>query len=561
MSQKNAPEPAYQAELLEHLANEHTPLFTLDELADIVESFGTHLGRNQQHLLQTGYPETRFEASPWFEAYLAKLYPLKLPFRIDEARNKQGEIVYTYSWPSTSLVSLPPDGIFSHGMPITFAKDWETGLIRGADGHPVGAVPFEMAAYPLALGPTPAHPLAAPPEEAKLIEQMRPKLMQLKLDLLAHLKAALYERNAESLWSDTFGLIVAALTSQEMDSLLQLDSQYKLASEGKEGMFRSGGLSSILMLIGHTEKEITIGTLAQTREKLGDTMDRSSLRDREFATADQDTIHEALAQCRTLTREESKFWSKWEKRADAVVQEEREKSRQLAKWVDAAATFAKAMVETTGQLPTHIAPQDAVLEQGNVFRYDRGRWYTIFAGKSAAFDTRRGMSYIQQLLLHPDQPIKCSDLKALKEKASSGTEPSEYSRMSTKQLENEGLSPGAADDLGTIFDQFTLKELKRSLETLDEKLQTEKDPGRCLELNEDRTRIEQYLRSGTNIGGKPRRISSRRDNQRTSVKHAITAALSHIKDLHPELHDHLQAFVKTGSTCRYTPRPPMRWDS
>jgi hypothetical protein len=58
------------------------------------------------------------------------------------------------------------------------------------------------------------------------------------------------------------------------------------------------------------------------------------------------------------------------------------------------------------------------------------------------------------------------------------------------------------------------------------------------------------------------RRKSQSDPARLSVTKTIRAALAKMADDHPELHRHLVAHIKTGSTCAYVPDPDrrVRWD-
>jgi hypothetical protein len=52
-----------------------------------------------------------------------------------------------------------------------------------------------------------------------------------------------------------------------------------------------------------------------------------------------------------------------------------------------------------------------------------------------------------------------------------------------------------------------------------------------------------------------------REHARINVRRAVAAALRRIATVHPPLGRHLNATIKTGAFCRYTPDPrvPLRW--
>ena len=212
---------------------------------------------------------------------------------------------------------------------------------------------------------------------------------------------------------------------------------------------------------------------------------------------------------------------------------------------------------------SHKSPLEAdnVVDGRCIFRFDRGQWHIVFAAESAKLDDRRGMAYIHYLLLHPNEPVHCSDLIAILKTGNPDLQQPRYSNMTKEMLEDYGLSPGTPDDLGEILSKWGIGTITDAIKTIGSFMESETDPDRHLELKREHEQLQQYLGSGTQIDGTPREWSRREDNQRTAVKHAIDNALKHIKTRHPELHEHLSASIKTGTMCVYAFSQPILWDN
>src|SRR5688572_21457484 len=62
-----------------YVTSDTTPLYTTDELADLLDAFLAHLERNRDSLLRTGHPRTTFARSWWLDWHLTTLYYTKVP--------------------------------------------------------------------------------------------------------------------------------------------------------------------------------------------------------------------------------------------------------------------------------------------------------------------------------------------------------------------------------------------------------------------------------------------------------------------------------------------------
>ena len=226
------------------------PLFSRQELADQLRSFRELLLADRQHLLQTGLPSKEFPGSRWLSSRAAKLYVIKRtngggPY--DEPVCVEGEVSH-YTW--VRVVQLPE----------------ELGISR---------VPGRQEEADIVVGIREA--------EADRLHDLREKILDLKIAVLAVAEHFLASAGKGDFWSQCLPLIRSALTADEAEFCMRIDLAYREIPEkwknthpilwwqgGYDGPVNPGGFSSIVELIGHVEKECTIGTMHQTREALGD---------------------------------------------------------------------------------------------------------------------------------------------------------------------------------------------------------------------------------------------------------------------------------------------------
>ena len=72
--------------------------------------------------------------------------------------------------------------------------------------------------------------------------------------------------------------------------------------------------------------------------------------------------------------------------------------------------------------------------------------------------------------------------------------------------------------------------------------------------------IEQ-LSAALGLGGRGRKLGDPAEKARTAVTWRIRSAIRKIAAAHPELGRHLEAAVRTGAFCAYSPERPVRWST
>lgn len=183
-----------------------------------------------------------------------------------------------------------------------------------------------------------------------------------------------------------------------------------------------------------------------------------------------------------------------------------------------------------------------------------GEFWTIsYGGTTCQLNDTKGMRQIAYLLSNPGREVHAMELAAL---AMSGPRAAPEDRA--------GLP--VAGDAGPLIDAAARAAYKRRLEELRADLEDAQD----IQDDDTAERIEAeidalvaQLRAAAGLGGRVRRSGSDAERARISVTRTIKDALKRVAQAHPSLAQHLDATLRTGTFCSYTPDPrlPARWET
>jgi len=82
--------------IVDYLNDHDIPFFSFSKLVKVTSSFLEHIEKNKASLLNCGYPEETFIASPWLGARLSNLYPIQFPPEYMRANHTGDEsIIFT----------------------------------------------------------------------------------------------------------------------------------------------------------------------------------------------------------------------------------------------------------------------------------------------------------------------------------------------------------------------------------------------------------------------------------------------------------------------------------
>ena len=176
---------------------------------------------------------------------------------------------------------------------------------------------------------------------------------------------------------------------------------------------------------------------------------------------------------------------------------------------------------------------------GGVFHRDGQSWTIAWRGRRCVVRDLRGLHYIAQLLRHPGREFHALDLIG-----STGA-----------GLRRDGVA--ALDAPAKAAYHRRLDDLRDDLEEAERTA----DAGRAALARAGREVIMEELAAAVGLGGRDRRAAAAAERARSTVTHAIRAALKRVRGVLPMLADELRLRIKTGVYCVYVPDPahPTDW--
>ena len=113
-----------------------------------------------------------------------------------------------------------------------------------------------------------------------------------------------------------------------------------------------------------------------------------------------------------------------------------------------------------------------------------------------------------------------------------------------------------------LVDRETIASCRRRLGELEQEKSlaaAEGDEKQYAHLDKEEEQLRAYLNSALGLGGRSRAFDSEREKMRKAVTARIRASIKRIAAVLPELGEHLQDSVKTGSDCSYHGQDGIRW--
>jgi hypothetical protein len=226
------------------------PLISSQDLAEQLGSLATFLSSDRDYLLRTGLPSKQFPGSRWLGSRAARLYVTKRhdgtgPF--DVPTYFGGDFTF-YKWIQIKQGPEEPSPTKVH------CRERDADLLPGITSV-----------------------------DAERLHVLRDTIFKIKLRVLAVAEQFLKSEAADDMWPKCLPIIREHLTSDDVEFCVRVDRLYDQivlgwnnmdpnlwCDGGYEGPTEPGGLTSILTLIWHVQKERTIGTMHRTREALGD---------------------------------------------------------------------------------------------------------------------------------------------------------------------------------------------------------------------------------------------------------------------------------------------------
>jgi hypothetical protein len=182
----------------------------------------------------------------------------------------------------------------------------------------------------------------------------------------------------------------------------------------------------------------------------------------------------------------------------------------------------------------------AVPKSENLFRREHDTWLLSFAGKTARLHHVIGLTYLAEALRSAGREIEALVLTG-------------------------GQTENLPVDIGPGIEMATDKSIREARKLLKERQVAlvelkSNDWAKRGQLEEEIGKIKIYLGQSTNIRGHARKAGGQTEKARKAVGGAISTAMKKIRQLHPELAQHLTDSVHTGNAVVYLPKTAIDWD-
>jgi class 3 adenylate cyclase/tetratricopeptide (TPR) repeat protein len=192
------------------------------------------------------------------------------------------------------------------------------------------------------------------------------------------------------------------------------------------------------------------------------------------------------------------------------------------------------------------APESA--RSGRALFRREGEYWTVEHGDSALrLRDSKGLGYLATLFASPDVEIAAADLVAGGARGATTAQ--------------EGLTVTAdVGDAGELLDEAAKTSYRERIEELRAELEEAEswnDPERVAAAREELDFLSHELASAVGLGGRDRKAASASERARVNVTRAIRSALKRIGENDAELGRRLEAAVKTGTFCCYSPTPEL----
>ena len=194
----------------------------------------------------------------------------------------------------------------------------------------------------------------------------------------------------------------------------------------------------------------------------------------------------------------------------------------------------------------------ALTEARAVFRRDGDYWSLVFGGSTVHVRDLKGMRYLARLLGEPSRELHVLDLVAAE---STGV-----------VLADRGAARHSTfGDAGEMLDARAKEAYRRRLAEIEEDIEdahASGDATREAQADVERDFLVRELSRAVGLGGRGRRAGDASERARAAVTRAVRQAMARIGEQLPELGEHLDRTIRTGTYCSYLPDPraPADWD-
>jgi predicted ATPase len=185
-----------------------------------------------------------------------------------------------------------------------------------------------------------------------------------------------------------------------------------------------------------------------------------------------------------------------------------------------------------GEPAAHVG---SIGERAGVFRRAGDFWEIGLGDELVTIRSTKGMGDLAALLRAAGREVHCLELMG--------------------GAIDEGGTGEVIDDTARRAYEQRVRDLQRDLDEAED----DNDRGRAERARAELDAVVDELTAALGLGGRTRRSGGSAERARSAVTQRVRAAICRIDELHPRLGRHLQASVRTGTFCSYTPEEPVRW--
>lgn len=207
---------------------------------------------------------------------------------------------------------------------------------------------------------------------------------------------------------------------------------------------------------------------------------------------------------------------------------------------------ARAELERIARAPT-ADEQPPGTPEPNAFVREGNYWKVVLDDRRVTVRDSKGMHHLARLLAAPGREFHVLDLAA-----ADSEDPEAATRLSR------------AGDLGPLLDDRAKDMYRRRLAEIEEDIEearADNDIARREQTELEREFLIGELARAVGLGGRDRRAGAASERARAAVTQAVRKAIGRLREAAPELADHLDRTIRTGTYCAYVPDPrvPSPW--
>jgi tetratricopeptide (TPR) repeat protein len=210
--------------------------------------------------------------------------------------------------------------------------------------------------------------------------------------------------------------------------------------------------------------------------------------------------------------------------------------------------------EPAPPMPSTAVAPSALAPNAQLFSREGEYWTVTFGGHTARLRDAKGLHYLARLLADPGREFHVFDLVASERG---------WTAELSDTAESE-LTFAALGDAGKMLDSQAKAAYRRRLVEIEddiEEARANQDSEREEQADVEREFLVRELARAIGLGGRDRRAGSASERARASVTRAIRFAMARIRKHNPQLGEHFDRSVRTGTYCAYLPDPrvPVSW--